>query len=120
MKFKLWIESMLTQSKAKTYVLDALDAGSMDDDEKTALLSSPINIRADIADKLTDYSELRPYASKIAGFVHANPKKSIQQLIHFISELDNIEPRVKKDMDHPMDQMNRIDQKSNDSLTSTL
>jgi len=91
MHFRVWFEATLSHDTAKTFVLDAIGAGDSDAEEQSDLLGSVIGRYQDLADKLTKYSELEPYASEIAGFIHASGKKTLQQLIDFIAGLDNPE-----------------------------
>jgi len=89
MQFKIWLEAVISHDTARTFVLDAIGAGVTEPDEQSDLLGSQIGLYTDLADKLTAYSELQPYASEISGYVHASSKKSIRDLINFIADLDN-------------------------------
>lgn len=87
MKFKLFIET-INHDKAKSFVLDVV--GSPEDPDKVNdVLAAPLRYHPNLADNLTKYAELQPYASQVKGWVYANPQKTLQQLVDFIASIDD-------------------------------
>lgn len=88
MRFKSWFEAVITRDTAKTLVLNAIGIET-DSEEQGELLGSLIGQYKNLEDKLTAFSEIRPYATEIAGYIHGNPKRTLQDLINFVAKLDD-------------------------------
>ena len=104
MKFKIWLENTITRDTAKTFVLDAVGAGDSPGDDQSNLVGSLIGRYNDLGNKLSSFSELRPYDSEISGYIYANGKRTLQDLINFIADLDN------KEADEPASNVPSVDQ----------
>jgi hypothetical protein len=89
MKFRAWLETTITHNTAKTLVLNAIGVAETDPKQQSELLGSPIGQHKGLEDKLAAFRELRSHASEISGYIHGNKKRTLQDLIKFVAELDN-------------------------------
>lgn len=86
MKFRIWLES-IDREEARSIVIDALDAGRLDQDEQSTVLGSTIEQQPGLKDKLFTYSELRPFQVQISQFLDIHHTSGLTELINFLATL---------------------------------
>ncbi len=86
MKFRTWIEE-IDREESRSIVIDALDAGHLDDEEKGNVLGSTLEQQPQLKDKLFSYSELRPFQVQIKQFFATHQGANLTELINFLSTL---------------------------------
>jgi len=86
MKFSIWLEE-IDREESRSIVIDALDAGHLDDEEKGNVLGSTLEQQPQLKDKLFSYSELRPFQVQIKQFFATHQTANLTELINFLSTL---------------------------------
>ena len=82
----------MNHDKAKSLVLNALKSSEFDLKQQNEVISSLIEQRPELSQELEKFSELRSHITEIKGWIAANGKKTIQQLINYLQNLDTPEP----------------------------